>query len=73
VTAHEGSFVISRDDATPPRLYVNGPCNLLDGSECIGLIQGDDVLKGSWFNDAPQFQTLQVARSGPPATRAVNR
>ncbi len=55
---HEGSFVVSRDDATPPRLYVNGPHQLLDGSDCIGLIRGDDRLTGFWINDVPQFQTL---------------
>ncbi|HUN80321.1 MAG TPA: heavy metal-binding domain-containing protein [Phycisphaerae bacterium] len=57
--AHEGDFVISRDDASPPGLHINGPNNLLDGSDCIDLIPGDAQFTGFWFNDAPGFSTMK--------------
>ena len=57
--AHEGDFVISRDNASPPKLHLNGPSNLLDGSDCIDLFAGDAHLAGYWFNDAPGFSTMQ--------------
>lgn len=58
-SAHEGDFVISRDDGNPPRLHVNGQSNLKDGAECITLMRGDGTLEGYWFSDAPGFATLR--------------
>jgi hypothetical protein len=57
--AHDGDFVISRDNASPPRLQWNGQSNLVDGLECIPLIRGDGPLQGYWFNDAPGFMTMR--------------
>lgn len=57
--AHDYNFVVSRDNASPPRLYINGPSNYLDGTDSLDLIPGDGALEGFMFNDAPGFSTLK--------------
>lgn len=49
---------MSRNDASPPRLYVNGPSNYLNGGEAIELLPGEGQLAGCWFIDAPGISTM---------------
>jgi len=56
--AHDCAIVVSRDDATPPKLHVNGPSNFLNGEETIDLLPGDAQFVGAWFIDAPGISTM---------------
>ena len=56
--AHECAIVVSRDDAKPPRLHVNGPSNYLSGDETIDLLPGDGTFEGMWLIDAPGLSTM---------------
>lgn len=56
--AHDCALVVSRNDADPPKLHVNGPSNYLNGDEAIELLPGDGQFEGAWFIDAPGISTM---------------
>lgn len=56
--AHDCALVVSRDDASPPKLHVNGPSNHLNGDEAIELLPGDGQFAGMWAIDAPGISTM---------------
>jgi hypothetical protein len=55
--AHGANLVVSRDEAKPPRLHVNGRVEYLSQSKCSEMIAGDGGA-GFWFTDAPGISAL---------------